>query len=358
MILPLLLRAQTENTVESCGYYGDNAKFSKQEICDYYGFTSNSEAEEVVDEIMKQLGLQTNFIVMECPNLRNAFAVNLDGDIGKIRYIIYDNDFLERVDLKSKTDWAAISILAHEIGHHLNGHTLDGIGSRPPKELESDEFSGFALYKLGASLEEAQAAMANFASEKTSKTHPGKADRLAAIESGWRSAESLVPKYRELSRNADYTSIAKKFFVMAYQIEGNDREDNILRAAYYGKATEYRPDYVAAYRNRARYLNILGEYREAIRDAKRAIALDAAQWNAYAERAKAHFGLEEYPEAIQFFTKAINGREAPSPFDFAGRGWVYHKMGKKEDAIADLEKALQLEPGWAYAKQRLKEVSK
>lgn len=351
------LVAQGSDFFEACGYYGDNAKFTKEEICDYYGFTSNSEAEQVVTDIMDQLGLQTNFIVMACPNLRNAFAVNIDADIGKIRYIIYDNAFLERIDVKTNTDWAAVSILAHEIGHHLNGHTLDGIGSRPPKELESDEFSGFALYKLGASLEEAQAAMANLASARTSLTHPAKADRLAAIERGWKNAEDLTGKYKKLSNNADYTSLAKKWFVKAFEMEGNSKEDHIKRAAYYGKATEYKADYVAAYRNRAKYLNALGQFREAIKDANRAISLDKENWNAYSEQAAGYFGLGDFNQTITILTNSIEGREKPSPYDYAARGWAYHKIGKKEEAVADLKMALRLKPGWADAQKKLEVAS-
>lgn len=349
--------AKQDDGFEACGYYGDNAKFTKDQLCKYYGFTSNNEAEEVILDIMNQIGLQSNFIVMECKNLRNAFAVNLDGDIGKIRYIIYDNAFLKKVDLKSNTDWAAVSILAHEIGHHLNGHTLDGTGSQPPKELESDEFSGFALYKLGASLIDAQAAMKNFASEKQSKTHPAKADRLAAIERGWKNAEELTPKYKAMSRNADYTSVAKKWFVQAYEISGQSREEHIKRVAYYGKATEYKADYVAAYRNRAKYLNALGLFKEALKDANRAISLDKKEWNAYAEKATAYFGLEAFEKAADLFEIAIDNREKPSPYDYAGRGWANYKLKRKAEAIKDLEMALKLKPGWENAQAKLKRAS-
>lgn len=72
---------------------------------------------------------------------------------------------------------------------YLNGHTLIPGGSRPPTELEADSFSGFVLYKMGANLEEAQAAMNAIASEKGSETHPPKRSRLAAIESGWTKAK-------------------------------------------------------------------------------------------------------------------------------------------------------------------------
>ena len=350
-------RAQQDDSFEACGYYGDTAIFTKDQICEYFGFTSNNEAEEKVNDIMNQIGLQPNFIVMPCPRLRNAFAVNLEGDIGQLRYIIYDNAFLERIDLNTNTDWAAVSILAHEIGHHLNGHTLDKVGSRPAKELESDEFSGFALFKLGASLEEAQAAMKEIAGNKTSKTHPAKADRLTAIENGWKNAEVLTPKYKTLNRNADYTTFAKKWFVKAFEIDGNTKDDHVKRVAYYGKATEYKADYVAAYRNRAKYLNVLGLYKEAIKDANRAISIDKNQWNAYTEKATSYFGLGEYQKSVDLFSIAIDNGEKSSPYDYAGRGWAYFRLGKNEEATSDLEMALKLKPGWKDAKKKLERVS-
>jgi hypothetical protein len=97
---------------------------------------------------------------------------------------------MKMVDNSTKTDWASISILAHEIGHHLNGHTLDNLGSRPDKELEADDFSGFVMFKLGASLQDAQKAISTLVSEEGSSTHPGKFARLTAIQKGWSRAAS------------------------------------------------------------------------------------------------------------------------------------------------------------------------
>ena len=180
-----------QSKTQICAYYGDNTKYKSSEICDYVSFKSNTAAENTVDHILKQVGLERNFIVMECLNIENCLAVNLPGEIGTLRYVIYDNSFLTRVQNKTGTDWSAISILAHEIGHHLQGHTLDGLGSRPIKELQADKFSGFVLNKLGASLRNAQAAINELQSEQGSSTHPPKADRLAAIERGWNDANSI-----------------------------------------------------------------------------------------------------------------------------------------------------------------------
>jgi len=150
-------------------------------------FASNTQAIQAVDRILFPTGLKRNFIIEESIEVANACAVN----IGDKRYILYNKEFMKMVDNSTKTDWASISILAHEIGHHLNGHTLDNTGSRPNKELEADDFSGFVLYKLGASLQDAQKAISTLVSEEGSSTHPGKFARLTAIQKGWSRAASV-----------------------------------------------------------------------------------------------------------------------------------------------------------------------
>ena len=89
-----------------------------------------------------------------------------------------------------------MALLAHEVGHHLNGHTIRKGGSTPELELEADEFAGFILHKLGATLQQSQNVMNYIAKEKESKTHPSKDSRLSAIEKGWNKAS--------LQRNESY----------------------------------------------------------------------------------------------------------------------------------------------------------
>ncbi|KAA9331998.1 M48 family metalloprotease [Adhaeribacter soli] len=144
-------------------------------------------ARDIVKEIIDVVGLTPRFEMREA-NIDNAAAVILNGQ----RYILYNTRFLNEVNNASRTDWAAVSILAHEIGHHLNGHTLVRGGSNPADELEADEFSGFVLRKMGASLADAQAAMAVLSDDRDSHTHPGRTSRLAAIGNGWRNANNQM----------------------------------------------------------------------------------------------------------------------------------------------------------------------
>ena len=164
-----------------CSYYGDEPLISMD------NFKSGDEAESIINNIVSTVGLKPNFYV-RAADIPNAAAVIYQGK----RYVLYNPRFVENLNRSAGNQWASVSILAHEVGHHLNGHTLTNSGSRPDIELEADEFSGFILRKLGAPLKDAQVAMRIAADVKASHSHPAKADRLNAIEKGWKNADVQV----------------------------------------------------------------------------------------------------------------------------------------------------------------------
>ncbi len=143
---------------------------------------------DVLRDITEAVGLKPRFELRATREVSNAAAVVYDGK----RFLLYNPDFVASVNRAGHTDWAGTSILAHEMGHHLNGHTLRGGGSNPADELEADEFSGFVLRKMGASLAQAQSAMATVADDGGSATHPGRTVRLAAIGQGWQRADAQI----------------------------------------------------------------------------------------------------------------------------------------------------------------------
>lgn len=201
-LLALTSFAQSGKKVRfSCGYGEGNHGADLCADIQKRSFASNEHAERAIDLIIKPLGLKRNFILLPCPRIENAIAtIYNDG----IRYIVYDNDFMAGIDNGANTDWASVSILAHEIGHHLQGHTTQLVHNPPTKEelrlsreneLEADEFSGFAMFKLGRTLSEAQAAMRSFpdVADEENSTHPKKARRLEAIKMGYEDAKSQQP---------------------------------------------------------------------------------------------------------------------------------------------------------------------
>ncbi len=184
-----------------CNYTGNGLK--PQVVCNEKA-TSNGHAEKVVDRILRPIGLLRNFKVVECSNTENCFATVVKGQ----RFIVYDGAFMQKIEEETETDWSAISIMAHEIGHHLQGHTIDGQGDRPQKELEADKFSGFVLHQLGASLQESLVAVQMLGNTYPTPTHPAKPIRIESIRKGWLEAETMYPKSRSVSKPA--SAIAPK----------------------------------------------------------------------------------------------------------------------------------------------------
>jgi hypothetical protein len=161
----------------SCNYSGT------LDLKSAYSFKSDTEAENALKSIMRHTGLPTNFLLVAA-DVDNAAAAIYQNK----RYILYNQRFMEEVKTKTKSKFGSLSILSHEIGHHLSGHTLLEADARPTLELEADRFSGFILAKMGANLEEACTAMEIYGSTTGSSTHPSKRTRIAAIVNGWKEA--------------------------------------------------------------------------------------------------------------------------------------------------------------------------
>lgn len=175
-----------------------------------YGEEPSSEVLDVVENIVAQTGLDKNFIVVRT-NVSNAVAFKC----GDRRIIAYDEDYLDGINEEANTDWAAMTVLAHEVGHHLQDHQLQG--SKPVTELEADRFAGWVLFQIGASLEQAQIAY-HTVDQQGSSTHPPRAERLEAVEEGWRRAKNnkdLLVDYENRDR------IYKEWLVDILRFESN-----------------------------------------------------------------------------------------------------------------------------------------
>jgi hypothetical protein len=137
--------------------------------------------EDIVADIMNTTGLQADFEVKKTKKV-----LNIEASIShRKRYILYNPEFIAWINRSTHDNWGTVALLAHEIAHHLNGHTLGKDGSRPEIELEADEFAGFILSRLGATLEQAQKVMYYIATTTASATHPDRVDRMEAIRKGW-----------------------------------------------------------------------------------------------------------------------------------------------------------------------------
>ena len=180
-------------------FFNDGNKNVAEEICpkaQFKGFKDDDGIEKLVKNITAQIGLKPNFILIPCNNINNAYAVLYDDNI---RYIVYDKPFLDGISKNVKTNWSNMMILAHEVGHHLNGHTLTHSNKETTRneELEADEFAGFILGKMGATEIESAAAMNGIPHPDCDveyfSDHPCKVKRVNAIKVGW--AKATGKKY-------------------------------------------------------------------------------------------------------------------------------------------------------------------
>jgi len=166
-------------------------------------FLNEEEVENLITEMLNKIGVQNRYIIMNCAQVSNCQATIYKGK----PYILYNPLFLGQVKklqfstasinptLKVSTkDWEALTILAHELGHHINNHLLNPLpdATQRSMELEADETAGFIIYLMKGSVAQAQSAFLSI-SEKGSYTHPPRDLRLLAVEKGWNKAKTLYP---------------------------------------------------------------------------------------------------------------------------------------------------------------------
>ena len=174
--------------------YGNDAE--ALELCTTLqsnSFSSDLDADNALDRILSVVGLSKNFVLSPCSDINNAVAVSYKG----VRYILYDTEFMSMLS-SNTSNWTNLFILAHEVGHHVNGHSLDlvlyagdivdapELEKKRQQELEADEFAGFVLAKLGASLAQTTSSVSKLSNEDdTYSTHPKRDKRVASISKGW-----------------------------------------------------------------------------------------------------------------------------------------------------------------------------
>ena len=212
---------------QSGSYYGNPSDAS--ELCGIRvqasnSFNSNQEAQKALDKIITVTGISKRFALYQCSGINNCEAITFRG----IRYIFYDQNFMKSITA-SAGSWTNLSILAHEVGHHVNAHSLDWFAlasgeiqgitleQKRQQEIEADEFSGFVLAKLGATLIQSQAAvkLASDDGDDSYSTHPSRSKRLIAIERGYNQAKGITTKpYATVTLTAeDYFYLAQNVFL-------------------------------------------------------------------------------------------------------------------------------------------------
>lgn len=139
-------------------------------------------------DIVEHTGLKMNFAVVSYDVPTAMAYMGSDGS----RLLLFNPKFIASVNDRVSHDWGVMAVMAHEIGHHLQGHIFKNDPNIYYRELEADEFSGFVLYRMGSTLEEAQLAVRNLAIDRDLPSHPKRDIRLAAIARGWFKAQSVA----------------------------------------------------------------------------------------------------------------------------------------------------------------------
>lgn len=145
------------------------------------------QAVRVIHWIVDLIGVRPAFTLLEADFTREYIAVAATRD--KKRYVIYDAKWF--VFEKNAIGWYGVWILAHEIGHHLYGHTHGFNPDQHQGELDADRFGGWVVAKLGGRLDQALALMP-YLPEGGSKSHPPRTHRIEATREGWRSGARAV----------------------------------------------------------------------------------------------------------------------------------------------------------------------
>lgn len=220
------------------------------------GFTGTpKEIENSVNEILKTVGIQgianAKFKLHDCSGINNAVAKILKEKGEDVRYVIYDPGFFQFMINETNNRWAPQFVLAHEIGHHISGHSLNDGSSNHQYELDADYFAGRALAMMGASLDDALSAT-HVLSENATSSHPARADRQKEITRGWNSVEN---KARTITvRKQDIDEIGLTIVENARTgLEAGTADPERLLAAL----TLARTNYYKGYTEEIRYLEAM-----------------------------------------------------------------------------------------------------
>ena len=292
-------------------YYGNPSDAS--ELCGIRvqasnSFSSNQEAQKALDKIIAVTGISKRFALYQCNGINNCEAITYRG----IRYIFYDQNFMKSITTAAGS-WTNLSILAHEVGHHVNAHSLDWLAlasgeiqgitleQKRQQEIEADEFSGFVLSKLGATLLQAQAAIKLAADDgdDTYSTHPSKSKRLSAIERGYNQGKGIT--------NKTYSSgslTAEDYFYLAY-----NSDNNAVKISNYTKCLQVSSGVISAYLNRGNVYTNEKRFTEALSDFDKVIEL--------AKNSKS-----------QSFKDFLDD-------GYCGKGWCYRQMIYSNENDAD-----------------------
>lgn len=117
-----------------------------------------------------------------------------------------------------------------------------------------------------------------------------------------------------------------------------------------------RRDLAATLSNRGIILAGNGKYREAMKDHNRAIDLAPSLPQAYVNRGNTHYHMRDFQAAITDFDRAIELGARPTHVPYYNKSLALLKLGRKNEARAVLEAALEVAPDSEKINRRLENM--
>ena len=332
-------------------------------------FTTDAEAEDAVNKILSVIGASQKPVLQACSNINNAVAAVYKGQ----RYILYDRDFMNSLTAGSNQYWSNMFILAHEVGHHINGHSLDivlyasdiidpkSLEERRKQELEADEFAGFVMAKLGATLKQTSLVMRDIPSisNENDSTHPSKEKRISSVRVGFKKGGSntTLKKKNNISEKESivYKGPAKLQNAKDYLNRGiynQEMFENYLAMSDYTNAIKIEPDFTEVYLKRASLKQELEDLNGALDDYNKAIEskfvwylfwIDYVDVTTYYKRGVVKNLLKDHKGAIEDFNKAID-IDPNYILAYLERGNTKFKLAQLFSSIHDI--ITEIKPSW------------
>tara|TARA_B100001173_G_scaffold135624_1_gene117819 strand:+ start:3046 stop:5253 length:2208 start_codon:yes stop_codon:yes gene_type:complete len=285
---------------------------------------AHNKSKQAIKKILSLYGASPRIILQERENIGNAFALTQDD----IDYIIYDiefifglgKEFLNDLDSPStisskKYDdetYINLAILAHEIGHHVNNHTLNSFSisleEKRLMELEADKFMGFILQRLGANLDEAKLAIKKYVKyekDDTYSTHPALSKRLNYIEKGFNQSIEAKGDYELPFTKEEYYRLALQDMIDNKYYAAIDKL-SLSIALYKKEPTDQDVGLLRVYATRAQAVEELEDYTSAINDYDFIIKRDEFNVDALRGKARCLYKIKEYEKSAKNYSLVLS----------------------------------------------------
>lgn len=153
--------------------------------------------------------------------------------------------------------------------------------------------------------------------------------------------KEFVQLIKNIDRKDDGDKTAEEWFVQGYmhasQEQYDDAEDSFT------EALSLKPDFEAAWKQRADMRFVSGAPKQALEDYTKAIELDPDYAAAYLKRSQVHLELDE-PAKAQADLDKVTELDPDSPDLLLMAASIHEKEGRIDDAVAAYDKAVASDP--------------